>query len=146
MPGAASLAAQRYYAHPRNLFWPLMAELVDLDAAAPYDARIDALNAAGIGLWDTLRHCHRPGSLDGAIVRTSEVPNAIPALLASHPTIRAIALNGRKAEDAFRRHVLRSLPDPPALLPLPSTSPANQSIPLAARREAWLQLRDWLSP
>ena len=40
MPGAASLTQQQYYAHPRNLFWPVMAELAGFSAALPYSAKV----------------------------------------------------------------------------------------------------------
>ncbi|HRP30104.1 MAG TPA: DNA-deoxyinosine glycosylase, partial [Burkholderiaceae bacterium] len=36
-PGAASLAARQYYAHPRNAFWPLLAAMWGVDLIAlPY--------------------------------------------------------------------------------------------------------------
>ena len=40
MPGVASLREARYYAHPRNRFWPLMSLLAGIDAGLPYAARV----------------------------------------------------------------------------------------------------------
>jgi hypoxanthine-DNA glycosylase len=67
MPGQASLAADQYYAHPRNAFWPIMATLLGFDAAIDYRARTETLAAAGVAVWDVLHSCHRPGSLDSSI-------------------------------------------------------------------------------
>lgn len=140
MPGVASLNAQQYYAHPRNRFWPLMEALFGVPASLPYEARVAALNAHGVALWDVLRACERPGSLDSRIVRGSEVPNDIGALLNRHPTLRVIALNGGAAREAFRRKVAPALAarlDTVTVLPLPSTSPANAAVGWAALRTDW---------
>ncbi len=103
--------------------------------------RIERLHARGIGIWDVYKHVERPGSLDSSIVRASEVPNAIPRLLDAYPTICAIALNGAKAAEGFRRHIeprsnagMRARID---LLELPSTSPANASIARAEKLRRW---------
>ena len=149
MPGARSLAEQRYYAHPHNLFWRFMAEVCGLDPAAEYEARIARLARCGIALWDVLAHCERTGSLDGAIVRESEIPNAIPPLLARRRTIRAVALNGGKAAQAWSRYIEPALGTATrariTVLPMPSTSPANASIPVATKRARWLALRRFLA-
>ncbi len=63
MPGRASLMAGQYYAHARNAFWPIMAELLQFEATAPYGVRVQALKAARIALWDVLHSCVREGSL-----------------------------------------------------------------------------------
>lgn len=148
MPGVRSLALSQYYGHPHNLFWPFMQALCGVPADAAYAVRIAALNAAGVGLWDVLKACERPGSLDSEIVAHSEAPNAIGELVASHPSLRALAFNGGKAWQSFRRHVQPLLPDAVAarvaLCALPSTSPANASVPRAAKLERWLALRQWL--
>jgi len=148
MPGTASLQAQRYYAHPRNLFWPMVERFLNIPADLPYDDRLAALKRRQVALWDVLSRCERRGSLDGAINRTSEVANAIPALLEQSPELCAIALNGQRAADSFRRHIeAQCLQIRPALRihRLPSTSPANQSIPLAQRQQAWSVLADYAS-
>jgi hypoxanthine-DNA glycosylase len=148
MPGERSLAERRYYAHPQNLFWPFMGELCGAGPDLGYAARIARLKAAGIGVWDVLESCERPGSLDGRIVRASEVANDLPALIARRPRLRAIALNGAKAAQAFRAHVLRELDDATlarlTLLALPSTSPAHASMPRAQKLARWMALRAFL--
>ena len=55
LPGEASLAAGRYYAHPANQFWRLVGGVIAQDLVPlDYPDRLAALLAAGIGLWDTV--------------------------------------------------------------------------------------------
>ncbi|HEV2747087.1 MAG TPA: DNA-deoxyinosine glycosylase [Allosphingosinicella sp.] len=140
LPGDKSLERRQYYAHPLNQFWRLMsavtgAELVPM----PYQARLEALLAARVGLWDVVRSATRVGSLDTAI-RGAQA-NALPALAASLPELRAIAFNGGTAARLGTRTLGAGAPF--ALLPLPSSSSAR-AIPFAAKLEAWLQLRAFL--
>lgn len=144
VPSLRSLELRQSYGHAQNLFWTFMGELFDAGRDLPYPERIERLHARGIGIWDVYRQVERPGSLDSSIVKASEVPNAIPQLLAREKTIRAIALNGGKAAEGFRRHIepklsatLRERID---VLALPSTSPANASVPRAAKFAEWSTL------
>lgn len=139
MPGSASLQQARYYAHPRNRFWPLMAELAGVAPALSYGERLAALQQAGIGLWDVIGQCRRTGSLDADIVRGSEVPNALPSLIAGLPGLHLVACNGATAYRAFQRFIIPQLSAPPrwTVLSLPSTSPANAAFSLDRLRAAW---------
>lgn len=144
MPGEASIRAGQYYAHPRNAFWPLMRALFAVPSDATYTSRLVALGEARIALWDVLAECERAGSLDSAIAPTSVVVNDIAGLVASHPGLRVIALNGGTAARLFDRHVAPALAARrPALrvLRLPSTSPAHAAMSLARKAEAWAALR-----
>ena len=142
MPGQVSLQMQQYYAHPRNAFWRIMSELLGLDDHADYAARLDAMLAAGIGLWDVLRLCDRPGSLDSAIVRDSMEANDFEKLFAQRPSITQVFFNGAKAEQVFRRLVAPNLARPPTYLRLPSTSPANAGVAYDAKLRAWRAVVD----
>lgn len=148
MPGVASLQAAQYYAHPRNRFWPLMAALTGIDATADYATRVAALQGKRIGLWDVIGQCERRGSLDAAIVRGSEVPNALPELIAQLPQLAAVACNGATAHAAFMRSIqprLGARAGSLAVWCLPSTSPANAAWPLPRLRAAWQPLADVLA-
>ena len=148
MPGAISLHEARYYAHPRNRFWPLMAALCGFDVQLAYAQRMACLQQAGVGLWDVIGQCQRAGSLDTAIVRGSEVPNRIAELVADLPQLRAIACNGAAAHTAFQRWIAPALPPLAAALPvlaLPSTSPANAAWSLPRLTGQWQALQPWLN-
>jgi hypoxanthine-DNA glycosylase len=137
MPGVASFAAQQYYAHPRNHFWPIMADIANVDLAAPYAERVVALTLSGIAVWDVLQSCVRPGSLDSAIQPGTRVPNDFAAFFAAHPGIHRVCFNGAEAHNCFMRHVLPGLQLPGVdCVRLPSTSPAH-AVAFERKLAAW---------
>ncbi|HTE39421.1 MAG TPA: DNA-deoxyinosine glycosylase [Steroidobacteraceae bacterium] len=136
MPGAASLAAGEYYAHPRNHFWPIVSAIFHLDASQPYELRMQGLNRAGIALWDVLHSCVRPGSLDNNIVAESQFVNDFAGFIASHPDIALICFNGAKAETVYTQKVSGIRKHIPSVR-LPSTSPAHASMSFQDKLSAW---------
>jgi hypoxanthine-DNA glycosylase len=134
MPSVMSLSGQQYYANPRNAFWRITGDIFGFDASAPYDARIAALTANGIAVWDVLRSCRRAGSLDSAVERDSMVPNDFGGFFEGHPSITRVFFNGAAAEQNFNR-LVRVMPDL-QYQRLPSTSPA-QTMPYAEKLAMW---------
>jgi hypoxanthine-DNA glycosylase len=141
LPGERSLAEQRYYAHPQNQFWRLMSPIAGTDLVAlGYEARLETLRAAGIGLWDVVAQARRTGSSDAAI--RDLATNDLAALVPTLPQLRAIGFNGATA----LRHgtaQLGALAGAYAIVPLPSSSPLH-TIGAAAKQQAWLALADHL--
>jgi len=131
-PGVASLQASQYYAHPRNLFWPMLAELTGEDLPAlPYRQRLARVRQHGIAIWDVIGQCFRRGSLDGAIRKP--VGQDFETFLAGLPALRAVAFNGglaAKGEPWFRSRGYRTYR-------LPSTSPAHAAMSTERKRVAW---------
>lgn len=135
-PGAASLAAGQYYAHPRNHFWPILAALwncPDLPRRA-YAERLRVALDHGLGLWDVYAECRREGSLDTAI--RDARPNDLPSLRRRAPGLLAVAHNGGESARAMR--VTRELGV--AVHRLPSTSPANASWSFDRKLAAWREV------
>jgi hypoxanthine-DNA glycosylase len=138
MPSEESLRAGQYYAHPRNAFWPIMADLLGAVPGLAYAERARLLTSAGIALWDVLASCRRKGSLDSAIAADSIVVNDFPAFFQAHPGIAQVLFNGTMAEKCFHKYVRGALAGRALRFTrLPSTSPAHAGLPLAQKREAW---------
>lgn len=138
VPGKASLEANQYYAHPRNLFWPLLGELVGAHPSLPYQERAEILIANGIAVWDVLKSCSRPGSLDANIDKSTMVTNDFVTFFTEHSQINRVFFNGATAEHTFRRLVLPDLTAKNLTLHrLPSTSPAHASLSHHQKLESW---------
>jgi double-stranded uracil-DNA glycosylase len=133
LPGEASLAAQRYYAHSTNQFWRLLGGAIGEDLAAlDYPCRLDRLAVRGIALWDVVAEAQRRGSLDGAIRSASA--NALADYVATHPRLEAVAFNGRTAA-AIGRRLLANV-ERLTLIDLPSSS-AALTRPFGEKLQAW---------
>lgn len=139
MPGRKSLEQHQYYAHPSNTFWKIMSELTDTSPALPYEARLLALKACGIALWDVLASCERRSSLDTHIKKESA--NDFASFFTRHPHIAQVFFNGAKAEQSFRKFVLTAQKLPPLEFHrLPSTSPAHAGMSYESKLEAWRKI------
>ncbi|MFT4189982.1 MAG: DNA-deoxyinosine glycosylase [Comamonas sp.] len=135
-PGAASLAAGQYYAHPQNAFWKIIAATwLGGDALAlrhaSYAERLDCLLRHGLGLWDVYDSCEREGSLDAAIRQPQ--PNDLLRLREACPNLQAVGHNGGESYRHARYSARLGVP----VHRLPSTSPANASWRFERKLAAW---------
>lgn len=136
LPGEASLAARRYYAHPSNQFWRLLGAAIREDLAGlEYEPRLERLAARDIALWDVVAQASRHGSLDGAI--RGATANQLAVYVATHPRLRAVAFNGRTAASLGRRALAGH--DGLTFIDLPSSS-AALTRPFADKAAAWAAL------
>ncbi|HNO74774.1 MAG TPA: DNA-deoxyinosine glycosylase [Nitrosomonas mobilis] len=146
MPGMASLAANQYYAHPRNAFWPIMGNLLQFAPETAYVQRLQILQNAGIALWDVLQSCERSGSLDTSIVASTRFVNDFAGFLRDYSSIRYIFFNGGRAYTMLRRYSSNScLPPHLCFTRLPSTSPAHARMTFAQKLTAWQVVLDVVS-
>ncbi|MEO8250158.1 MAG: DNA-deoxyinosine glycosylase [Burkholderiales bacterium] len=144
-PGAASLAAGRYYAHPQNRFWPILQAIWSATARPlslfSYEERSEWLLARGLGVWDVYASCERTGSLDSAIRKPTL--NDFASLAAQCPRLAAVAHNGAQSfrhADEVAAALEPADTKPPrsiAFHRLPSTSPANASQAFEIKLAAW---------
>jgi hypoxanthine-DNA glycosylase len=134
-PGVASLAAQQYYGHSRNHFWPILSAIWGVDLVAmTYAARVAEIERRGLALWDVYAACEREGSMDSAIENAR--PNDLAGLVARLPSLRAIAHNGGESARAMRLTQTLGL----SVHRLPSTSPANASWSFERKLAAWREV------
>ena len=137
LPGDVSLAHQQYYAHPQNRFWHLVGDTIGVDLPSlGYDARLQALLAHRIGVWDVVAEARRKGSLDSNI--RDHTGNDLIGLIEGLPGLEVIAFNGGTAArlglKALAQHAHRY-----RIAMLPSSSPAY-TLSYAEKLRAWQAL------
>lgn len=131
-PGEASLAAQQYYAHPRNQFWRLLSAVLGDDIASlPYEERLQRLLSHRIGLWDVIALCEREGSLDTAIRRAQA--NDFAMLKEQCPDLLRICFNGKTSSKFAPQFANAGF----ETLVLPSSSPANAQLSFEEKLTLW---------
>ena len=143
LPGDASLAARRYYAHPTNQFWRLLGRAIGEELQPlSYHERLGRLAERHIGLWDVIASATRRGSLDQAIREAEH--NRVEQLFHDFPNLRAIAFNGSTAA-AVGRRLIGAPPPRITLIDLPSSSAANTR-PFEEKARAWAILGQFAQP
>ncbi len=133
MPSVESLKQGFYYAHPRNAFWPMMAEILGEKAPQTIEEKKFMLIRHRIALWDSAHSCEREGSLDSAI--RAPRANDFELLYKNCPGIRHVLFNGAAAYEMYRKLVSRQ-GDGRVFRRMPSTSPAY-TLKYEKKREAW---------
>ncbi|WP_305064761.1 DNA-deoxyinosine glycosylase [Methanococcoides sp.] len=127
-PGQTSRDMNQYYANPRNQFWKIMKELLDIDLQElTYDEKIKVLRENQIGLWDTLKNCDVVGSSDKSIC--NEEYNDFSQLT----TVERIVCNGKKAEKYLSNC---NVPKNVEVIGVPSSSPAR-AMKFSEKAEEW---------
>jgi hypoxanthine-DNA glycosylase len=140
MLGVKSLELRQYYAHPQNAFWKIMSALFDATVDT-YAQRLAIIKNNQLALWDTLKCCIRPGSLDSEIDDASIEVNDFVALFREHPKITRVFFNGSKSESEFKKRVMPLLSEKIkariTFQKLPSTSPTHASSNFQQKLKAW---------
>lgn len=136
-PSVKSREANFYYGHPKNRFWPIIADIFGEDLPSSVEEKKAFLKRKRIALWDVIARCEIIGSSDSSI-RNVE-PNDINMIINSSK-VGSIYTNGRKAFDLYNRYCLEKTEREAVLLP--STSPANAAFTYEKLREAWAAVRD----
>ena len=123
MPSPKSRELGFYYSHPRNRFWPVLAEILEEEVPKTPEEKQDFCLRHKIALWDVLKECDIEGASDSSI--KNAVPNDISVILNS-ADIKAVFTTGTTAGKLYKKFI-----EPKTEIPakfLPSTSPANAKI------------------
>ena len=124
-PSLKSFEEGFYYAHPRNQFWRLLAEVFGEDISTK-EAKISLCKKHKIALFDSAKSLKRDtGNSSDSNLKDIEV-NDFEQLLLEYSSIHTILFTGKKAEAIFNKSY-KELPVKKALLPSPSPAYAAMS-------------------
>ena len=123
--------------HPQNRFWRVHAAVYGNQVPQTVEEKKAFLLQSGVAVWDVIASCEIQGSADSSI--KDVVPTDLSGILAQAP-VRRIYVNGKKAEQLYRKYQQKQTGIEAVCLP--STSPANAAWSLDRLVEAWQVIRE----
>lgn len=136
-PSVRSRKEGFFYGHPQNRFWKVTSQIFGEELPVTIDEKKAFLIRNHIALWDVIGSCEIDGSSDSSI--RDVTVNDLSVILGT-ADIRAIFLNGKKAEQYYLKYLFPVLKRDAVCLP--STSPANAAWNLDKLADAWKIIKD----
>ena len=136
-PSVKSREQGFFYGHPQNRFWRVLAAVYGDEVPQTVEEKKEFLLQKGVAVWDVIASCEILGSSDSSI--KNAVPTDLSNILA-HAPVRRIYVNGKKAEQLYRKYQEKQTGIKAVCLP--STSPANAAWGIERLTEAWQVIRD----
>ena len=136
-PSVKSREEGFFYGHPQNRFWKVTSQVFGEEIPVTIDEKKAFLIRNHIAVWDVIGSCEIEGSSDSSIRNVTV--NDLSVILDT-ADIRAIFLNGKKAEQYYKKYIFPALKRDAVCLP--STSPANAAWSLDKLTDAWKVIKD----
>ena len=136
-PSVKSREEGFFYGHPQNRFWKVTSRVFGEELPVTIDEKKAFLIRNHIAVWDVIGSCEIEGSSDSSIRNVTV--NDLSVILDT-ADIRAIFLNGKKAEQYYKKYIFPALKRDAVCLP--STSPANAAWSLDKLTDAWKVIKD----
>ncbi len=136
-PSVKSREEGFFYGHPQNRFWKVTSQVFGEELPVTIEEKKAFLIRNHIALWDVIGSCEIDGSSDSSI--RDVTVNDLSVILGT-ADIRAIFLNGKKAEQYYLKYLFPVLKRDAVCLP--STSPANAAWNLDKLTDAWKVIKD----
>ena len=136
-PSVKSREEGFFYGHPHNRFWKVTSQVFGEELPVTIDEKKAFLIRNHIAVWDVIGSCEIEGSSDSSIRNVTV--NDLSVILDT-ADIRAIFLNGKKAEQYYKKYIFPALKRDAVCLP--STSPANAAWSLDKLTDAWKVIKD----
>lgn len=134
-PSVKSREANFFYGHPQNRFWKVLSVVFETEVPTTVEEKRGFLLEHHVAVWDVIHSCEIVGSSDSSIKNV--VPNDLSEIL-STAQIEQIFVNGKKAEQFYKKYIEKEI-DRKAIC-LPSTSPANAAWNVEKLVGEWKQI------
>ena len=134
-PSVKSREVNFFYGHPKNRFWKVIAAVYGEKTPGSIEEKKSFLLRNRIAVWDVIKSCDIEGSADSSIKNV--VPNDLKRIL-NQTEIEHIFLNGKKAEQLYKKYLEKEINRKAECLP--STSPANAAWSLERLLAEWKRI------